>query len=65
MSLKKLDEWEAAMRSVRQAEARLEGARVRFGPVNALRAEVKALRTCADLLLADAVAAMHTTGAEL
>jgi hypothetical protein len=53
--------WELAMKTLRAAERQLEVARQKkdLDAVYALHAQVEALRTHADLLLAKAVEAQH------
>jgi hypothetical protein len=53
--------WESAMRTVRVAEGQLEAARARGAAtlIPAMRKEVEVLKIRADLLLAEAVKAMH------
>jgi hypothetical protein len=55
-----LAQWESAMQEVRAAERQFEAAQKRALALDhPLRARLDALRTRADLLLADAVKAMH------
>jgi hypothetical protein len=55
-----LAQWEAAMQAVRAAERQFEAAeKTSLALDHPLRARLNELRTRADLLLADAVKAMH------
>ena len=62
---KELPVWELAMKTLHAAERQLEAARrKRSADVHPLLTQVEALRTRADLLLADAVRAMRDSGSE-
>ena len=61
----KLAIWELAMKTLHAAERQLEAARrKRNADVYPLLTQVEALRTRADLLLVEAVKAMHDTPSE-
>jgi hypothetical protein len=58
--------WELAMKTLRAVERQLEAARRKssLATFYPLHAQVEALRTRADLLLVDAVGAMHDSHSE-
>jgi hypothetical protein len=55
--------WESAMETARVAQVQLDAARARGATtlIPAMRREVEILRTRADLVLADAIKAMHSS----